>query len=448
MSNFKVGSELPDSWKWVQLNEIAEIDSVNLSGRSDPEFSFDYIDISAVSTGHISEHLETFKFKEAPSRARRIIRKFDILMSTVRPNLKSFAMFKGRSSPTVASTGFAVISPSNEYDQQYLYACLLSEVVSLQIQKVAVGSNYPAINSSDVKKIWVPFPPAPLRKKIGGLLKLIDNQIDATQALIDKYTAIRQGMIADLFSRGINPKTKVLRPTFEEAPELYHQTPLGMLPKGWDAYDIKDIADVIDPNPSHRNPIYRKDGFAFISTVEFVEGDSIETNTSRRVAESVVLEQERRCAFDENSIVFSRKGTIGVTRFVPISCRFALLDSLCVLNPKNVDVRYFYHSLRSPTLKMQINAMVMGQALPQVSIGRVRELLIPKPHDVLEQQLIGQRIQSITDLLKTELQYLRKLQSQKSGLMQDLLTGKVTVPAQTTNKKKMAVSELTLHHQQ
>ncbi|EPQ8523313.1 restriction endonuclease subunit S [Vibrio vulnificus] len=291
------------------------------------------------------------------------------------------------------------------------------------------GGTRAKLNQAELREITIWDAPFPIQQRIGEIIETIDNQIDATQALIDKYTAIKQGMMADLFSRGIDPETKALRPTYEEAAELYHETPLGMLPKGWDAYDIEDISDVIDPNPSHRNPIYRADGFAFISTVEFIEGDSVETNTSRRVAESVVLEQERRCAFNENSIVFSRKGTIGETRFVPTSCRFALLDSLCVLNPKNVDVTYFYHSLRSPSLKTQINQMVMGQALPQVSIGRVRELLIPMPNDAMEQRLIGQRIGGIVELLNSELLHLRKLQAQKSGLMQDLLTGKVPVPA-------------------
>ncbi|HHF3035916.1 TPA: restriction endonuclease subunit S [Vibrio diabolicus] len=291
------------------------------------------------------------------------------------------------------------------------------------------GGTRAKLNQAELREITIWDAPLPIQQRIGEIIETIDNQIDTTQALIDKYTAIKQGMMADLFSRGIDPETKALRPTFEEAPELYHKTPLGMLPKGWDAYDIEDISHVIDPNPSHRNPIYRADGFAFISTVEFIEGDSVETNTSRRVAESVVLEQERRCAFNENSIVFSRKGTIGETRFVPTSCRFALLDSLCVLNPKNVDVTYFYHSLRSPSVKTQIYQMVMGQALPQVSIGRVRELLIPMPDDATEQRLIGQRIGGIAELLNSELLHLRKLQAQKSGLMQDLLTGKVSVPA-------------------
>ncbi|OOE50297.1 restriction endonuclease subunit S [Salinivibrio kushneri] len=337
--------------------------------------------------------------------------------------------FQNPTTKFVVSPTMAVLEPKPGTNRDFILHALRSEDIQEQLDKLLTGSTRSSLGIELLRKLTILHPATAVAKKISKVLNSVSSQIDATQALIDKYTAIKQGIMADLFSRGIDPETKALRPTFEEAPDLYHETPLGMLPKGWDAYDIADISDVIDPNPSHRNPIYRADGFAFISTVEFIEGDSVETNTSRRVAESVVLEQERRCAFNENSIVFSRKGTIGETRFVPTSCRFALLDSLCVLNPKNVDVTYFYHSLRSPSLKTQINQLVMGQALPQVSIGRVRELLIPMPNDAMEQRLIGQRIGGIAELLNSELLHLRKLQAQKSGLMQDLLTGKVPVPA-------------------
>ena len=336
--------------------------------------------------------------------------------------------FQNPTTKFVVSPTMAVLEPKPGTNRDFILHALRSEDIQKQIDKLLTGSTRSSLGIELLRKLTILHPASAVALKISSVLNSVSNQIEATQALIDKYTAIKQGMMADLFSRGIDPETKALRPTFKEAPELYHKTPLGMLPKGWDAYDIEDISDVIDPNPSHRNPIYRADGFAFISTVEFIEGDSVEINTSRRVTESVVLEQERRCAFNENSIVFSRKGTIGETRFVPTSCRFALLDSLCVLNPKNVDVKYFYHSLRSPSLKTQINQMVMGQALPQVSIGRVRELLIPMPDDAMEQRLIGQRIGGIAELLNSELLHLRKLKDQKAGLMQDLLTGKVPVP--------------------
>jgi type I restriction enzyme, S subunit len=441
--------ELPEDWSWQSLSKLAEIVSGGTPSREVAEF-WKPADIAWVTptdiTGTDGRYLNASK--ERISRAglqkssATMLPKGTVLMTS----RATLGHAKISSIECCTNQGFKSLIPKDGIPSEYLY--YLIQLFKTKYEQLGIGSTFLEVSKKDTEKFQLPVAPREVRSSIANILSCIDNQIDATQALINKYTAIKQGMMKDLFSRGIDPETKMLRPTFEEAPELYHKTPLGMLPKRWNAYDINDIADVIDPNPSHRNPIYRKDGFAFISTVEFIEGDSIETNTSRRVAESVVLEQEQRCAFDENSIVFSRKGTIGETRFVPKYCRFALLDSLCVLNPKKVDVSYFYHSLRSPTLKMQINAMVMGQALPQVSIGRVRELLIPKPHDVLEQQLIGQRIQLIADLLNTELRYLRKLQSQKFGLMQDLLTGKVTVPAQTTNKKKMALSELTFCHQQ
>lgn len=83
-------------------------------------------------------------------------------------------------------------------------------------------------------------------------------------------------------------------------------------------------------------------------------------------------------------------------------------------------------SLRSECLTRQAKNMTMGQALPQVSIGRVRVLSIPVPSKA-EQTAIGQRVNSVMDAIKCESMHLRKLQAQKLGLMHDLLTGKVSV---------------------
>ncbi|WP_417355063.1 MULTISPECIES: restriction endonuclease subunit S [Gammaproteobacteria] len=422
--------DLPEGWSWQPLSALAEIVSGGTPSREVAEY-WDPAEIAWVTptdiTGSDGRYLTSSK--ERISKAG--LQKSSAAMLPVGTILMTSRATLGQAKISAVecctNQGFKSLVPKTGVPPEYLY--YLVQLFKNRYEQLGIGSTFLEVSKKDTEKFMLPVAPEEQRSSIAKIIDCVDNQIDATQALIDKYTAIKQGMMTDLFSRGIDPESKALRPTFEEAPELYHKTPLGMLPKGWDAYDIEDISDVIDPNPSHRNPIYRADGFAFISTVEFIEGDSVETNTSRRVAESVVLEQERRCAFNENSIVFSRKGTIGETRFVPTSCRFALLDSLCVLNPKNVDVTYFYHSLRSPSLKTQINQMVMGQALPQVSIGRVRELLIPMPNDAMEQRLIGQRIGGIAELLNSELLHLRKLQAQKSGLMQDLLTGKVPVPA-------------------
>ena len=222
---------LPKDWKVVELGDVAQIDSETLPEVTDQSVSFSYIDIGSVKPNYISSELEVYKFKDAPSRARRIVRAGDILMSTVRPNLQSIARFHVEDSLHVASTGFAIIRVDEE-EQGFILHSLFSEFVTHQIENFVVGSNYPAINSSDVKKLKVLYPPATQRKKIGAYLDSVNNQITQTQSLIDKYTAIKQGMMADLFSRGIDTTTGQLRPTFEDAPETLQGNRTGLGTEG------------------------------------------------------------------------------------------------------------------------------------------------------------------------------------------------------------------------
>jgi type I restriction enzyme S subunit len=431
MSDFCVGSELPRGWSWRQLGEITEIDQQSLSGSTDSKFQFYYIDISSVSTGNISEQLETYQFSEAPSRARRVLREFDILMSTVRPNLKSFAMFKGSNFPTVASTGFAVISPGNEYDQQYIYACLLSEVASQQIQRVAVGSNYPAINSSDVKRLWVPFPTLSVRKKIGSILKTIDNQIDATQALIDKYIAIKHGMMADLFSRGIDTSTGQLRPSFEEAPELYHKTDLGWLPKDWSVLPLSELSSIASGITMGKDltgvktvtvPYLRvanvQDGYLDLSEVKTVKVPAED-------ADKYVLQYGDVLMNEGGDFDKLGRGTVWRNEIdecshqnhvfrVRVQESKLLSEYLAYWSASSFGKRYFILNSKQSTNLASINSTQL-KAFP---------IATPNCEEQLE---IENRLKSVDNMISSYKDELNKQSLQKQGLMQDLLTGKVSV---------------------
>ncbi|MFM2073886.1 MAG: hypothetical protein RJB34_191 [Pseudomonadota bacterium] len=312
------------------------------------------------------------------------------------------------------------------------------ELNGAYLHRRSQGSTFAAVSTDDVKTVPIPVFMPEKQEKIATILTGIDTAIEKTEALIAKYQQIKAGLMHDLFTRGMLPNGQ-MRPPREQAPELYQETAIGWIPRDWRTYPLDVVSDVLDPNPSHRNPIYHPEGFPFISTVEFIGDDEVETDTSRRVIAEIVDEQELRCKFSDSSIGFSRKGTIAEIRFLPSHLRFALLDSLCVINPKSVDASFLFYSLRSECLTRQAKNMTMGQALPQVSIGRVRELIIPVPAQA-EQAAIGQRVKSVTDAIKCESMHLRKLQSQKSGLMHDLLTGKVpvTIENKTTTMEAVA----------
>jgi type I restriction enzyme, S subunit len=174
---------LPAGWEIKHFEEVAEIDRESLSNNTPPNYTFRYISLSDVDSEDLK--IETTKqvFISAPSRARRIVKKGDILMSTVRPNLQGFTLIRDDVIDLIASTGFAVLT-AKKCNNEYLYQYLFSRAISKQFYQLLVGSNYPAINSSDVRKLKIPLPPLPEQIAIAAVLSTWDSAIQKLTELI------------------------------------------------------------------------------------------------------------------------------------------------------------------------------------------------------------------------------------------------------------------------
>ena len=85
---------VPDGWEVKSLSELVSVDRESLKNSTDPDYEFYYIDIASVRTGVIDKPSNKIKFYGSPSRAKRVVRQNDVLLSTVRPNLKAFAYVK------------------------------------------------------------------------------------------------------------------------------------------------------------------------------------------------------------------------------------------------------------------------------------------------------------------------------------------------------------------
>lgn len=178
-------STIPSDWEVKHFEDVADIDKESLNGNTPKDYEFDYISLSDVDSDDFK--IETTKqiYKNAPSRARRIVKKGDVLMSTVRPNLQGFSLIKDDVKNLIASTGFAVIT-TKKCNNEFLYQYLFSSGINRQFYQLLVGSNYPAINSSDVKKLKIPLPPLPEQKAIAHILGLMDTTINKNNLLIAK----------------------------------------------------------------------------------------------------------------------------------------------------------------------------------------------------------------------------------------------------------------------
>jgi type I restriction enzyme S subunit len=191
--------QIPSDWEVKHFEDVAEIDKESLNGNTSKDYEFDYISLSDVDGDDIT--IETIKqvFVSAPSRARRIVHKGDVLMSTVRPNLQGFSFIREDVKNLIASTGFAVIT-AKKCDDEYLFQYLFSSGISKQFYQLLVGSNYPAINSSDVRKLKLPVPSLPEQKAIAHILGLMDTAINKNNSLIAKKELQKKWLMQNLLT--------------------------------------------------------------------------------------------------------------------------------------------------------------------------------------------------------------------------------------------------------
>ena len=148
--------KLPKNWKLVRLSDIAKVNEKSLTKKSQPNF-IRYIDISSVSTGAFDTP-KLLKKDETPSRAKRILRNNDFIISTVRPNLKQFSFIEEAQENLIASTGFCVISSNNSKLAWYLYSLITSDLFTEYLVKIADGGAYPAFNPKEIEDAIIPLP--------------------------------------------------------------------------------------------------------------------------------------------------------------------------------------------------------------------------------------------------------------------------------------------------
>ena len=192
------------AWETKRIDALAEVDPENLTSRTDPEFAFNYISLDHVDAGRLLGcSRETFA--TAPSRARRVLRPGDVLMSTVRPALQGHLLFFGQMPDAVCSTGFAVLrTKRNDSDPRFLFAHLFGDGVAAQVESLLAGSNYPAINSGDVGGLRVTCPPSLVEQRaIANVLSDMDDEIAALDRRLAKTRAIKQGMMQQLLTGSI-----------------------------------------------------------------------------------------------------------------------------------------------------------------------------------------------------------------------------------------------------
>jgi len=107
--------DVPEHWEVQKLKHWLLVNQSTLSDNTDPDYAFNHVDIGSVGTGRLSTRPERLRFQGSPSRARRIVRSGDTIISTVRTYLKAILHAEEAKPDLIVSTGFAVLTPTVRY---------------------------------------------------------------------------------------------------------------------------------------------------------------------------------------------------------------------------------------------------------------------------------------------------------------------------------------------
>ncbi|WP_017303264.1 restriction endonuclease subunit S [Spirulina subsalsa] len=415
-----------EGWEIKKIDELALVDQETLSESTDKNFCFYYIDIGSIIEGNLLIPSNTITFKEAPSRARKRVYFSDVLMSTVRPNLKSFVYFDRTDNNYIASTGFAVLSAKDGVDPRFILYSILSDKITAQIESYIVGSNYPAINSNDVRNLQVLTPPFVEQQQIANILSTVDRAIAQTEALIAKQQRIKAGLMQDLLTKGIDENGNIRS---EETHE-FKDSAIGRIPVEW---EVKQVVDVLLTSPKNGYSPQEVDSWQGIYTLGL---GCLTFNGFRATHLKNAPANDSNVAkaiLNDGDFLISRSNTrefvglVGIYRNVGHPCIYP--DLMIRLQfDDSVDNRYMQYILGGEKLRRQIQNAATGTSESMVKINSsvVQKLYFSKPK-LEEQYRMLKILEKYSESIEIFRQQSEKLKVKKTGLMQDLLTGKVRV---------------------
>jgi len=316
-----------------------------------------------------------------------------------------------------------------------------------EILYLAQGSGQPNLSKDLIDNFKINLPNSvATQQKIAKILSTADAVIEKTQAAIAKYKAIKQGLLHDLFTRGVVPETvKIqnekgeeeektvwkLRPTYQEAPHLYKESKLGMVPIEWEVERLESLTDKIGSGvtPTGGSEIYQSSGVLFIRSQNVLVGClSIEDAAFITSEIDEKMEGSRVKPFD---VLLNITGaSIGRCAYFPLELTSANVNQhVCIIRFKNISKSlavYASEFLNSDFGQSQINKLNAGGNREGLNFQQIKSFYFPVV-EVSELEKIAERLVSIDAKLQTEQAYLQKLHRLKAGLMGDLLSGKVRV---------------------
>ncbi len=317
-------------------------------------------------------------------------------------------------------------------EAKYFLHYFRSSEFASEVRRYTKGSAQPGLNLADVAVLCVRQPPLPEQRQIAAILDTIDDTIRKTELVIAKLHQVKQGMVHDLLTRGIDETGELRDP--EQHPEQFKDSPLGRIPKEWEVDGLtRWNVQLIDGDRGAEYP--QESEFSSEGYCAFLSAKNVTKDGFRFDDVAFITEEKhrrlRKGTLMPDDIVVTTRGTLGNFAYfdgsVPVSVLRINSGMVIIRNSDpSIATAFLYEVLRAPMTERQVAVSAYGSAQPQLNLDILRRLSIVHP-PLDEQHGLTERVRSLNVREKQETAGLAKLRLLKCGLMEDLLTGQVRV---------------------
>jgi type I restriction enzyme S subunit len=400
-------AEVKKDWRKVRLGDVIITNCSSYSEDNKWEF-VNYLDTGNITENRIdSIQMIDLRREKLPSRARRIVKKNNIVYSTVRPIQRHYGILKQIPDNFLVSTGFAAISSTEKADPFFIYYYLTqNEIVeSLQAYAEQTVSTYPAIKASDIENLQINLPPLPAQRAIAATLSCLDEKIELNRRINANLEAQAQAIFKSWFV------------DFEPWG--------GVMPAGWAIGTINDIATdiVCGKTPS------TKVGGCFGNDVPFITipdmHGAVYIISTERSLSAAGAESQSSKTIPENSVCVSCIATAGlaVLTSVPSQTNQQINTIVC---KNNISPYYVYLTMvgMSEHIKMLGSS---GSATNNLNKGQFSkiEILIPENSNMAKFSSI---VEPLFDAIKYNQQESACLAAIRDILLPKLMSGEIRPP--------------------
>ena len=373
-------------WEVKRLGEVLK-KTETVDPTKDTEKEFIYLDVSSVNkeTKEIEE-VAILKGKDAPSRARKLIRENDIIFATVRPTHSRVALIPEKYNEQVCSTGYFVLRPKDFLYFKLVFYFILTYSFNQKMEKLQRGTSYPAVTDNDVKNIIISYPKSlPEQQRIVAILDQAFAAIEKAKANAEKNLQNAKALFESYFQS-----------IFEAQGDGWEEKKLG---------DVLKKTETIDPTKDREK--------------EFIYLDVSSVNKETKEIEEVTVLIGKDAPSRARKLIRTNDIIFATVR--PTHSRVALIteeynEQVCstgyfVLRPKDfLHFKLVFYFLLTYSFNQQMEKLQRGTSYPAVTDNDVKNIIISYPKSITEQARIVKKLDALSaETKKLEILYQKKI---------------------------------------